>query len=119
MRTNACPGPGGERHFVTFIDVATRFADAIPIVSRDESPEIIDVTFNNFVHDYGRTPQIFVSDNAREYVSEHVHHTLGTKGCTATPTSTYSPEENGIAERLNRTLVEAIGVALHIAEMPE
>lgn len=61
-------GIGGEHHFVTFIDVATRFAAAIPIISRDESPELIDVTFNNFIRDYGRTPKIFVSDNAKEYV---------------------------------------------------
>lgn len=50
-------GLGGERHFVTFIDVAIRFAEAIPVVSRDEMPELIDATFNNFRDNYGRNPK--------------------------------------------------------------
>lgn len=112
-------GIGGERHFVTFIDVATRFAAAIPIVSRSEIPELIDVTFNNFIRDYGKAPRIFVSDNAREYVSARVKETLDNYGCKSVLMSTYSPEENGIAEGLNRTLLEAVRAALHTVKMSE
>lgn len=41
-------GMGGERQFVTFIDVKKRFAAEIPIVRRDEIPELNDAAFNNF-----------------------------------------------------------------------
>lgn len=110
-------GIGGERYVVTFIDVATKFAAAIQIMSRDEIPDLIDATFNRFIRDYGSAPKCFVSDNAREYVSERVRSTLQQFECKAVPTSTYSPEENGIVERLNRTLLDAICADLHTAEM--
>lgn len=46
-------GIGGERHFMAFIDVKTRFAAAIPIVSIDEIPELFDTKFNHFIREYG------------------------------------------------------------------
>lgn len=94
-----------ERHFFTFIEVATRFPAAIPVVGRGEILELIDATFNNFRDNYGCTPQTFVSYNAAEYLSAKVQqHTLHVKNCEHVPTPTYSPEENVIAERLSRTL---------------
>lgn len=110
-------GLDGERLFLTFIDVSTRFAAAIPIFCRHEIPVLINATFNNFRDNYGRIPKIFVSNNAVEYLSVHVQNTLMQHSCEHVPTSTYSPEENGIAERLNRTLMEAVRTALHNAEM--
>lgn len=81
-------GIGDECHFVSFIDVATQFAAAIPIRSRDE----IDVTLSNFIRDCGQAPRIFLSDNANEYVCALVHTTVEQYGCKSVPTSTYSPE---------------------------
>lgn len=58
-------GLRGERYFVTLVDVKILFAEAIPIVSRDEVLGIIKATFANFHSEFGRTPRVFVSNNAR------------------------------------------------------
>lgn len=108
-------GLGVERHFVTFIDVATHFAAAISIIHRDEIPALIYVPFNSFRDKYGGTPKIFVSGNAAEYLSSHVQDTLHQHSCEHVPTSAYSSEEKCISERLNRTLMDAVRTALHNA----
>lgn len=59
-------GIGGERHFVTFIDVANRFPTAIPVVSSENISKLIDATFNNFRKNYGHTPKIFLDEKASE-----------------------------------------------------
>lgn len=88
-------------------------------MSVDEIPELIDATFNNFRDCHGRNPDIFVSANAAEYLSAHIQRVLHANTCDHIRTSTYSSEENGIAERLNNTLLDAVFTALHNAEMDE
>lgn len=110
-------GPGSERHFVTFINLSTQFAAASPVVSRDYIHELIEARFSNFPDRYGRTPNIFVSDKSAEYLSAHVQRVLHANNCDHIPTSMYSPEDNGIAERLNATLLVSVRKALHTAEM--
>lgn len=77
---------------MTFLDLATHFAAVIPIVSRDEIPQLIDATFDNFSHDNGRKRKVFVSDNLAEYVAERVSDTLYSSSCDGKRTSTYSSE---------------------------
>lgn len=59
-------GLGGDRHLITCIDVATQFAAAMPVVSSDEIPKLIDATVQNFFEDYSRTPNILVSKTAAD-----------------------------------------------------
>ena len=47
------------------------------------------------------------SDNRGEYLSKEFRCYLKTKGIRHELTVPYSPEQNGVAERMNRTLMEA------------
>ena len=47
------------------------------------------------------------TDNGGEYISREFQEYLKSRGIRHEPTIAYTPEQNGIAERLNRTLAEA------------
>ena len=59
------------------------------------------------------------SDNGGEYCSNMFDEYLKTKGITHQTTVPYCPEQNGIAERMNRTLVEAARSMMFHAGMPK
>ena len=58
------------------------------------------------------------SDNGREYCNAEMDKVLKTNGIRRRLTVTYSPEQNGVAERRNRTLVEAAGCSLIQSGLP-
>lgn len=45
-------------------------------------------------------------DNGKEYVNEEVKEYLQDNGIQLELTAAYSPSQNGVAERVNRTLME-------------
>lgn len=55
----------------------------------------------------GRKPKVFRSDRGGEYMCEKFQSYLRNEGIRFQCTVGYALEQNGIAERMNRTLVEA------------
>ncbi len=53
-----------------------------------------------------------------EYLSEEFESHMKECGIRAESTAAYSPQQNGVAERLNRTLVEAARSMLNHARLP-
>lgn len=88
-------GLENERYFVTMVDVKTKSGADILIISRSEVPHISKATFYNFIREYGRVPLVFVSNNARKYISVAVIKTIQVKGRASVSTTLYTPRENG------------------------
>ena len=59
------------------------------------------------------------SDNGGEYISKEFEDYLKSKGIRHELTVAYSPEQNGVAERMNRTLVEAARSIMNHAHMSQ
>ena len=55
----------------------------------------------------GETLQTLRTDNGGEYASAEFHNYLKKEGIRHERTIPKTPEQNGVAERLNRTLVES------------
>lgn len=85
----------GHRYFVTFIDAKDYF-------TRSEV-------------ETGERPNTFRSDGGGEYCSQEFSAYLKSKGIHHEKTNAYTPQENGVAERMNRTLVETARAMLHDA----
>ena len=64
---------------------------------------------------YDYKPKAFQADNSSEYVSNNLVNWCESKGINLQYTAPHSPEQNGIAERMNRTLVELVQ-AMSIAQ---
>ena len=64
---------------------------------------------------YSSTPKGFRTDNGGEYVSTELKDYLRQKGIVHQFTPPYSPESNGMADRLNRTTGESLRAMLESA----
>ncbi|PSR73943.1 hypothetical protein PHLCEN_2v10250 [Hermanssonia centrifuga] len=60
----------------------------------------------------------FQSDGGGEYDSKRFRDYLALKGIHHEKTTAYTPQQNGVAERMNRTLVEMARAMLHDAGLP-
>ena len=68
----------------------------------------------NFTGKWIKTLQ---TDNGGEYVSTYFTRYLKSRGIHHQMTIPYTPEQNGVAERTNRTIVEKAHCMLHAREM--
>ena len=97
---------GGNKYFVTFIDDYSRYCVIYVIKSKSEVPEKFK-EFEARVHNVcGLQIGTLRSDNGGEYLSKEFRAYLKSKGIHHELTVPYSPEQNGVAERMNRTLME-------------
>ena len=55
---------------------------------------------------FGICIKILRSDNAREYLSSSFTHFLSTQAITHQTSCSHTPQQNGVAERKNRYLIE-------------
>lgn len=97
---------GGSRYFVTFIDDMSRFIFVYFVKSKDEVFGVFK-SFKALVEKQtGRQIKILRSDNGGEYLSREFGTFLDAEGIKRELTVPHTPQQNGVAERANRTLVE-------------
>ena len=98
---------GGSRYFVTFVDDYSRFCR---VYFMKRKSEVFD-KFKEFercsTNECGLSIGIFRSDNSGEYISKEFGKFLLDKGIHHELSALYSPAQNGVAERINRTLMES------------
>ena len=56
----------------------------------------------------GRKIKVLRTDRGGEYLSKDFESDLSSKGTQHQFTTAYTPEQNGVAERLNRTLINLV-----------
>ena len=66
----------------------------------------------------GSKPKIFRSDNGGEYVNQKLSSYLQAEGIIFQNTVPYCPEQNGIGERKNCTLDDAMRTLMHNSDLP-
>ncbi|KXJ70180.1 hypothetical protein RP20_CCG024584 [Aedes albopictus] len=98
--------PGGARYFMTIIDDFTRFCVVYFLEKKSEVPDKIEEFVQMAETRFGKRPAVIRADNGGEYRSRRLGSFYRQKGITAQFTAAYSPQQNGIAERKNRSLVE-------------
>ena len=98
---------GGHKYFVMFIDDYSRCCMIYFLKHKSEVfakfKEFEGITTNDSGFKIGRLR----TDNGREYISSEFEEYLKFTGICHEVTVPYTPEQNGVAERLNRTLMEA------------
>lgn len=99
---------GHHRFYVTFIDDYSRKVTVYPLKSKGE-------VFSKFVEFKERAEneteqriKIFRSDNGTEYENANFHEYFAKHGIKHEKSAPYSPQQNGLAERMNRTIIEKV-----------
>lgn len=112
-------GKQGDKYFVTFTEVGIRYTFLIPVIRRSGVLKSI-VTALNYTHTtFGVYPRLLHSYNANNFVSlafKEATRSVSTAIRTVIP---HNPEENGIAERVKRTLMNGVGCFMETANMPQ
>ena len=109
---------GGAEYFVTFTDDKSLYTWVYPLKTKDQ-------VFDRFLewkalveNSSGKKLKTFRSDNNGEYTSNRFETYLKDEGIRHERTIPGTPEQNGVAERLNRTLVESTRSMLLDARLP-
>ena len=97
----------GFRYFVTFTDVHSKFCAVYLLKAKSEVQSKVIEYLELLKNTFDRKVKMFRTDRGTEYLSEEVQKYLRLEGIRFQCTVAYSPEQNGISERKNRTLVEA------------
>ena len=112
------PTHQGKKYFVSFIDDYSRKAFVYFIAFKDQAYEKFS-DFKNLVENQtGHQIKILRSDQGGEYVNRNFQQYLRQNGIQHQTTAPYTPQQNGVAERFNRTVVEMGRTMLHTANLP-
>lgn len=109
----------GYKFFVTFLDVHTHFSVVYMLRHKSE-------VFDRFVDyeamaraQFGFGIGSFLCDNGREFINQDVSDFCRKKGIRMINSVAYNHQQNGRAERLNRTLEDRSRTMLMETEMPK
>lgn len=103
---------GGSRYFVLFKDDFSNYRTVYFMKQKSEVSRYIE-KYLNLVKSINSTVSVFRSDNGLEFVNVAVIKLFEMNGVRHQRTVTYTPEQNGRAEREMRTIVEAARTMLH------
>lgn len=98
----------GARFLLVFVDDFSRKVFAIPIVHKSDVFEKFKQFKNEVETQCGRKIKVLRTDNGTEYCNSQFIKFIRESGIVHQKTAPYTPEQNGVAERMNRTLIERV-----------
>ena len=111
------PSLSGSLYFITFIDDHSGYIKLYIIRHKSEA-------YEKFLHykrmserQLGCKMKRFRTDNGTEYLSKEFKQELADSGIIHETSTSYTPQQNGVAERSNRTLVESARAMLHAQQL--
>ena len=109
LHTDICgPMPvtsmGGSNYFLGIIDDHTGFSFTFPLRTKGEAAATLIDTITMLERQTGYPVKRVRSDNGGEFTGTALSSFYRSKGIVAETTNPYTPQQNGKAERLNRTL---------------
>ena len=108
---------GGSRYFITFIDDFSKWTTVYTMKEKSESFQCFK-KFHKFAETHsGEKVKTLRTDNGGEYTSNEFQNYLEQNGIIHQPTVAYSPQQNGVAERMNRTLMDLVRSMLYAKNM--
>ena len=106
---------GGAEYFLTFMDDYTHYTWVYPLKTKDQAFEEWQAEVENFK---GLRVKTLRTDKGGEFTSKRFQVHLKSCGVRHELTIPKTPEQNGVAERLNHTLVEMTRAMLLDAKLP-
>lgn len=106
------PSYGNALYYISFIDDATRCATIRFLRYKSEAAQTTIDFISGLETQHDCRVKSLRTDNGGEYVGESLSRFLAQKGISHHLTPPYSPESNGVAERLNRSIAEGIRTML-------
>jgi hypothetical protein len=114
----SAPSMNGCIYYIIFIDDCSRKTWIYFLKTKDESFSRFQ-DFKNLVENQtGRHIRVFRIDNGKEFDSLKYDQLCRASGIKRELTVPYNPQQNGVAERKNRTICEAARAMMHDQNLP-
>ncbi|GJP86401.1 hypothetical protein CLOP_g16425 [Closterium sp. NIES-67] len=114
------PSLSGSRYFLTIVDDHTRAVSVYPLNSKGEvAAAVLKEWMPRAQRECGHKVKVIRSDNGGEFIGADFEGELKRKGIQHQLTVPYNPQQNGVAERFNRTLQEGARTLLGRAGLPD
>jgi hypothetical protein len=112
------PSINGYRYYISFVDDATQHVALYYMKTKDEAPEKVKHYLTYIKRQGEKYPKAVRADNGCENVNNDLIGWCHTKGIELQTTVLHTPEQNGITERWNRTVVELSRAMLLAHRLP-
>lgn len=100
-------GIGDVKYFMLLKDEATSFRSVFLLARKSD----VEEKLSDFISFIENSTEISIKrircDNGTEFINEHVQKTLIKRGIVLERIAPYTPEQNGLIERDNRTIQES------------
>ena len=111
------PSIHGNQYFHSFLDDSTRRPCITFLKHKDEAAQAVK-DYVTYLKARGMHPNVFRCDQGVEFLHDNLIRWLREQGVELQTTAPYSPSQNGVAEHLNRILVELAQVMMIGANAP-
>ena len=108
---------GGARYFLTFTDDASSFRYIYFLKHKLDVFDKFKEYERAMANKFGRPIQVLHADNGREFDNTDMKNYMKEKGIVFETSAPYTPQQNGKAERSNRTIMECARTRLHASEL--
>jgi len=108
----------GSNYFLTFKDEVTGYRHVYFMMKKSEVYEKFKIFEKMIENKFGRKMKTLCSDNGREFCNKDMDNYLEKCGIQRETTAPYNPEQNGKAERDNRTIVESARTMIIAKNLP-
>ena len=112
------PTPGGERYVFVLIDDSSRYMWTVLLKEKSEAFEKFKSFQTLAEQETKGVIRTFRTDRGGEFMSHEFRSYCDKRGINRHTTAPYSPQQNGVVERRNRTLLEMTRSMLKHMSMP-
>ncbi|CAI7837920.1 unnamed protein product, partial [Closterium sp. NIES-54] len=114
------PSLSGSRYFLTIVDDHTRAVRVYPLKAKGEvAVAVLKEWMPRAQRESGHKVKVIRTDNGGEFIGADFEVVLKKKGIQHQLTVPYNPQQNGVAERFNRTLQKGARTLLGCAGLPD
>ncbi|CAI7837120.1 unnamed protein product, partial [Closterium sp. NIES-53] len=114
------PSLSSSRYFLTIVDDHTRAVWMYPLKTKGEvAAAVLQEWMPRAQRESGHKVKVIRTDNGGEFIGADFEAVLKKKGIQHQLTVPYNPQQNGVAERFNRTLQEGAHTLLGCAGLPD
>ncbi|GJW45122.1 retrovirus-related pol polyprotein from transposon TNT 1-94 [Tanacetum coccineum] len=108
----------GKKYILVIVDDYSRFTWVKFLRSKDETPVFVINLLKQLQVGLNKTVRFVRTDNGTEFVNKNLTDFYESVGITHEKTVPRTPQQNGVVERRNRTLVEAARTMLIFSKAP-
>ncbi|GJS74497.1 retrovirus-related pol polyprotein from transposon TNT 1-94 [Tanacetum coccineum] len=108
----------GKKYILVIVDDYSRFTWVKFLRSKDETPVFVINLLKQLQVGLNKTVRFVRTDNGTEFVNKNLTDFYESVGITHEKTVLRTPQQNGVVERRNRTLVEAARTMLIFSKAP-